>query len=361
MHTFILVLASLVFGVHGLRAQVQHDSTQNHGQNLKQGEDLMQRSFANSAAKQTQSDGEDPNTKALATLLSALDQLAEYFANRAGRGIVSTSESSNQDAQTEHVNGGKNHHWLQSSGSEAASPATAPARSNACEHQQEIEQAARGIRKLLEGVLARTGKLLEKAVKQDWNGEVIAADRDALIQSFEAFTAVLDKLGGIGNFISSNTKKMKNAKGEASKTDYREWVLSELHVHAAKNYQDYADPSAGVASIWIGWTLEFFVELFANLHKGLETLPSIDDAYKNTLMSHHNVFMRKAFMMGVKQKMQDVVQDLKGDRDVEEFVKIGRHVVAYLKQLHEDVYKRMRAERQASNSQSSGALSSISK
>jgi len=213
-----------------------------------------------------------------------------------------------------------------------------------------------------QGILGLSVKQLRDAVTLDSNGNATAADREMLIQGFETFAAVLDKLGNIGSHLSGNTKKLRNSTAVASITDYEEWLISELPVHASKNYKDYADPSAGVASLWIGWTLEFFVEMFDNLQKGKETVASINDAYKITLSSHHNFIMRNAFALGVRgqmpnrKKFYELLQGKKtgGDgsvghevlvREIGQFVEIGRSVVRYLLHMHDVMTKKMQAER----------------
>ncbi|CAK0894999.1 unnamed protein product, partial [Prorocentrum cordatum] len=92
--------------------------------------------------------------------------------------------------------------------------------------------------------------------------------------------------------------------------EYRAWLVSELPVHAATKYREYLDNSAWMANLWIGWSLEFFVELFAHLHKGQDTKAGVDLAYKQTLSKHHNirrpgrVWMRRgvAFVILEKEK-----------------------------------------------------------
>jgi hypothetical protein len=229
---------------------------------------------------------------------------------------------------------------------------TPPAMETLCGRQAQVMPTPRK-----QGVLGRCVELMQKAVTMDSEGNVIAADRELLIQSFEAYAGVLDKLGNIGSHVSGNTKKLRNSKAVASKSDYKEWLISELPVHASNKYKDYADPSAGVASVWIGWTLEFFVEMFANLYGGQETGPSINDAYKNTLSAHHNFIMRNAFSLGVRQQMpsrKKLYELLRGEaepddvvREIEQFVHVCRAIVKYLLQLHEVMFKLFEAERKS--------------
>jgi hypothetical protein len=240
--------------------------------------------------------------------------------------------------------------------------ATPPAMETLCVQQAQVvpiprKQGVLGPTPRKPGVLGQCVELMQKAVTLDSEGNVIAADRELLIKGFEAYAEVLDKLGNIGSHVSGNTQKLRNSKAVASKSDYKEWLISELPVHATNKYKDYADPSAGVASVWIGWTLEFFVEMFANLYGGQETGPSINDAYKNTLSAHHNFIMRNAFSLGVRHQMpsrKKLYELLRGEaepddvvREVEQFVHVCRAIVRYLLQLHEVMFKLFEAERKS--------------
>merc|ERR1719401_1723904 len=118
----------------------------------------------------------------------------------------------------------------------------------------------------------------------------------------------------MGSHIEGNVQKLRKSKADPNKEGYRDWLLSELPVHEATGYKEYVDESAWMANLWIGWTLEFFVEFFAALHDGKDTKQSVDLAYKNTLYNHHNFFQRTAFMTAVRQlpSRDDIFAKLKG-------------------------------------------------
>mmetsp|Transcript_63591 Transcript_63591/g.110828 ORF Transcript_63591/g.110828 Transcript_63591/m.110828 type:complete len:458 (+) Transcript_63591:56-1429(+) len=333
MRSIVLVLACCAFTSHGRRLLPTQD------RELRLQDDTVSYSKYLDERKPLQSEGPGLDGKVFAALLLGLDPAASMS-------------------------------WLTSpwkTGNENATDADVEVAASDGKTSGQVEQTAepaKRAQKASAGPLGRTNKRLRNAVRFDRSGKVIAANKDKLIQSFEDFTAVLDKLGGIGRFLSGNIKKMKNAK-VASGDDYAQWLLSELPVHAAKQYKDVADPSAAVANMWIAWILEFFVECFANIQKGQETAESIDDAYKRTLSSHHNYVMRKAFLAGVSGQMPSrqqfllllrggssdggnrspAIQDPTAIQEVEEFVKIGRGVVRYMKDLNDDVFQSLEAER----------------
>jgi hypothetical protein len=206
-----------------------------------------------------------------------------------------------------------------------------------------------------QGVLGRASGLLQKAVTMDGDGNVIFADKDLLIKGFEGFAEVLDEVGKIGSHISCNVAKLRDAQVFKSEVDYQKWLVSELPVHASTKYKCYADPSAAMANLWIGWTLEFFVEVFAHLSQDQETAYAINAAYKETLANHHNFIMRNAFTIGMKRHMPNrtkLYELLQGDADpsvvaqeVETFVQEGRSIVQYLLQVQEVMAKALEAER----------------
>merc|ERR1712060_578627 len=78
--------------------------------------------------------------------------------------------------------------------------------------------------------------------------------------------------------------KLRRSKADANLTGYKEWLLSELPVHGP-SYKEYVDDSAWMANLWIGWTLEFFVEMFAKLHGG--RVSHIPCAIAHACASHH--------------------------------------------------------------------------
>lgn len=205
-------------------------------------------------------------------------------------------------------------------------------------------------------ILGPVVQSFQAALELDKDGEVVHATRESLIQGFEGYCKVLDKVGNIGNYLATNTKKLRESKATASETDYEAWMLSELPVHAATKYKEFVDQSAWMGHLWIAWTLEFFVEMFANLSKGLETVASIDSAYTKTLYAHHNFLQRSAFKAAVKKmparsKFYTALQGQGAPddvvRDMMAFVAIGRPLVRYLFKISDVVDKRLQAERKA--------------
>ncbi|CAK0895000.1 unnamed protein product, partial [Prorocentrum cordatum] len=141
--------------------------------------------------------------------------------------------------------------------------------------------------------------------------------------------------------------------------EYRAWLVSELPVHAATKYREYLDNSAWMANLWIGWSLEFFVELFAHLHKGQDTKAGVDLAYKQTLSKHHNirVLQRTAFSAAVKKLPSPghLLERLRGDgasaedvsRDLAAFVALGHAIARCCSQVNEDLKALQVREREA--------------
>lgn len=211
------------------------------------------------------------------------------------------------------------------------------------------------------GVLAASVELLQKAASLGSAGGVAKLDREALLRGIECYAAVLNTLGGdMGSYVLANIKKLRQSKAPTTEADYRQWLLSELPTHASTKYKGYADDSAWMGNLWIGWTLEFFVEMFANLQKGMETSASIDASYKKTLYNHHNFLQRSAFQAAVKKLpgRSELLKSLQGgaparaspadvERELETFVAIGRPVVRYMLEVNEELAKRLEVERKA--------------
>jgi len=124
--------------------------------------------------------------------------------------------------------------------------------------------------------------------------------RVSFIEGLCAYAKALDALGGnMGSYVTQNVDKLSRSKASSSSSGYREWLLSELPMHAATGYKGYLDDSAWMANLWIGWTLEFWMEFWAELHKGSETKQSAALAYKRSLTHHHNMFQRAGFNSAV--------------------------------------------------------------
>lgn len=182
--------------------------------------------------------------------------------------------------------------------------------------------------------------------------------RAPFVEGLEACAAALDHIGGgLGSYLVGNIKKLHKSKADASLPGYREWLLSELPAHESGGYRGYLDESAFMANLWLGWTLEFFVELFALVHGGRETRESVDVAYKQTLSHHHNFFQRSAFQVAVKAlpNRENIIARLRADdslssaealEELGDFVRTGRVVAQFVLQMNEEADTRMKSARQ---------------
>jgi len=189
------------------------------------------------------------------------------------------------------------------------------------------------------------------------SGETREVKRVAFIDGLEEYAKLLDAMGGdMGSYLAANTKKLRSSKADKSKVGYREWLLTELPVHGSNGYKEYVDESAWMANLWIGWTLEFFVEMFARLHEGKDTKQSVDLAYKQTLYNHHNFFQRTAFNAAVRQlpERAKILNRLQGSgtsedvkRELGNFVRLGRPLAAFCSKTNEELDLRLQAERKA--------------
>lgn len=191
------------------------------------------------------------------------------------------------------------------------------------------------------------------------SGRILDMDRNHLVRGLTAFANVLDALGGgMGSYLLVNIHKLEVAKASTTIANYRDWIVSEVGVHASTGYKYYADDSAFMANLWIWWSLEFFVELFAQLQEGRETKTAVDEAYKQTLYHHHNFIQRAAFAAAVRQlpcrkklfnvlRGSEVVQMADAWHDICEFVCLGRKVVDFLREVNSVCDQRLQEERKA--------------
>lgn len=178
-------------------------------------------------------------------------------------------------------------------------------------------------------------------------GEIKEVPREALIAGLEAYAAQLDQLGGnMGSYISVNTKKLRASKADSTKPGYHEWLASELPTHAVNGYSGYVDDSGFMANLWLAWTMEFFVEFYAELCNGKDTKTAVDVAYKKSLYNHHNFFQRAGFNSGVSQlpARDGLIAKLQGggsqqdiDADFNDFVRYGRPLVKFILQTNKDM------------------------
>mmetsp|Transcript_136031 Transcript_136031/g.379134 ORF Transcript_136031/g.379134 Transcript_136031/m.379134 type:complete len:475 (+) Transcript_136031:186-1610(+) len=207
------------------------------------------------------------------------------------------------------------------------------------------------------GLLAPTIQLFRAAAVLDPGGEAREVRREPFVQGLEACAEVLNKLGGgMGNYLLTNTRKLRNSKAPVSEDSYGPWLLSEYPVHAATGYRGYVDDSAWMANLWIGWTMEFFVEFFALLSDGQETQQSVDAAYQQTLRAHHGLVQRAAFSAAVRQlpPRQDLLERLRGgakkvavERELGDFADIVRPLARFCIRTNEALQQRLQAEHAA--------------
>jgi len=186
-------------------------------------------------------------------------------------------------------------------------------------------------------------------------GDVTEVHRSPFIDSLEICAGALDKMGAsMGNCLRTNTKKLRASKADAAEASYRSWLLSELPVHATTGFKNYADASAWMANLWIGWSLEFVVEMFALLQKGDEAKTAFEKAYRRTLSTHHNFFQRTAFNTAVRgiPSRKAVFEQLRGDsevscvlEDMAAFLALGRPLVKFCLQVNVELETRMQAAR----------------
>jgi hypothetical protein len=207
-------------------------------------------------------------------------------------------------------------------------------------------------------LLGPTNRIFIEALSLGSDSRVVSMKRCKFVEGLENFTGILDQMGGgMGSYLETNTKKLRNSKASASEEDYRAWMRSELPVHAAAGYKGYVDDSAWMANLWIWWTLEFFVEFFAAIIESTSSMKiCAEEVHKKTLYNHQNFFQRTAFTTAMK-KLPDsnaIIAKFQGDgtsddvlRDVATFVSLGRPLVSYLGELNGEVDYLMQSEKKA--------------
>jgi len=190
------------------------------------------------------------------------------------------------------------------------------------------------------------------------DGRVVSMKRSGFVKGMQNFTALLDQLGGgMGSYIENNVKKLQNSKASASEEDYQAWMRSELPVHAAAGYKGYVDDSAWMGNLWIWWTLEFFVEMFAGVVESTSSMKvCADEAFKKTLYNHQNFFQRTAFTTAMKKLLDRNALIAKFQRDgtpddvlldVATFVSLGRPLCTYLGEINGQVDNLLQSEKKA--------------
>jgi len=203
-------------------------------------------------------------------------------------------------------------------------------------------------------------RLFEAALEgQLCSGESVPRDlhRQPFVNGLEELVDALDHMGGnLGSYLQTNVQKLHASKAERSHGGYRQWLHSELPVHGQNGYTSFVDNSAWMANLWLGWTLEFFVELFGQLVEGCQTPAAVDAAYNRSLYKHHNFFQRTAFGVAVKRlpARQDLLLSLRAGEgstahDVLEelgrFVRAARPIVEFCNSISGELDGLMYRER----------------
>jgi len=200
--------------------------------------------------------------------------------------------------------------------------------------------------------------IFSEALSLGSDGQVVSMKRSGFVKGMENLTALLDQLsGGMGSYIENNVKKLLNSKASASEEDYQAWMRSELPVHAAAGYKGYVDDSAWMANLWIWWTLEFFVEMFAGVVESTSSMKvCADEAFKKTLYNHQNFFQRTAFTTAMKAlpDRNALIAKFQGDEtpddvllDIATFVSLGRPLCSYLGEINGQVDNLLQSEKKA--------------
>lgn len=239
-----------------------------------------------------------------------------------------------------------------------SAPAAAAAAGPGFSSSQHVEPRGRNAELPEPGLLGPALERLGAAVSLDASKqEAVEVRREPFFEGLEALAQAMDGIGGgIGGHLASNVKKLRRSKASQAEERYEAWLLSELPVHAANGYKEYLDDSAFMANLWIAWTLELFVEMFALLREGKEFKACVDAAYKQTLQKHHNLLQRAAFSAAAKRlpSRERVLQSLgagggraAADRDLAEFVAVGRPLVRLCARLNGEASARMQAARAA--------------
>mmetsp|Transcript_14097 Transcript_14097/g.38590 ORF Transcript_14097/g.38590 Transcript_14097/m.38590 type:complete len:334 (-) Transcript_14097:211-1212(-) len=215
-----------------------------------------------------------------------------------------------------------------------------------------------------QSLLGPTVRLLEEALSPgidaaDHGGNALEASllRSPFVDALEAYAKVLDQIssGQMGQFLLTNTKKLRHSSAKEEERLYWAWLLSELPEHAKNGFKGYLDDSAFMANLWIGRTMEFFVEMFALLKQGQETQPSCTEAYSRTLKKHHSFAIQFSFQQAVKRipARQQLLLLLQGGdvsvedvtHDIGRFVELARTAVNVCLRLNEEADRMVQEER----------------
>jgi len=169
-------------------------------------------------------------------------------------------------------------------------------------------------------------------------GTAVDLRREPFMEGLEALVLLLDglcwRLGTL--MFRSDLQKLYRSRACPQESGYREWLVSEISVHAANGYAEYVNDSAAMANLWIARTLDFFARLFALLCDGKGTAASVEGAYAQTLHEHHGFLQRRAFLAAVGQlpDRQELLLLLQGDlsrswkallQEAAAFAEYGRH------------------------------------
>lgn len=235
-------------------------------------------------------------------------------------------------------------------------------RAVACERveEEEAEVGAGSVPKLAPrsaGLLGHTLWRFQVATNErSADNRIDEVQRMPFVEGLEAFASALDLIAaGLGSHLKINIDKLSRLKASAMDAGYRQWLLSELPVHAASSYKSFVEDSAWTAHLWIGRILGFWAEFFAEFNDGRETASCASLSYKRTLANHHNPSQRGAFntVVGWMPARGQLLRSLEGTStaevdvvaDLVEFVTMGRLLADYCLRVAVDLSERLSQER----------------
>jgi len=198
------------------------------------------------------------------------------------------------------------------------------------------------------GALEPAVQHLRAALVVEEGEKVLELRRAPLIAGLEAFGQALNKVGGgMGTYLLSEVDKFRRSQAKSAEEDYRPWLLSEMPVHAATDYESFVEDSACMANLSAARALEFYAQFLALLRDGLETSTGLDMAYRKTLQNHHDLFQRLAFSTAARQLpcRQRLLQQLEGGGG-QEATGLARRVVHFCLQVDQELQAKMQESRQ---------------
>lgn len=181
------------------------------------------------------------------------------------------------------------------------------------------------------------------------SGELRDLARVPFLMAMEAFAVALGRINDkLPSYFLKNTRKLRRSRASTKSWSYRPWILSELPVHVqTTRCRGYADDSAWMANLWLGFTLDFFVEMLALLHEGADTKTSTSTAYRKTLYNNLGFVERQAFSVAIAcmPAREDLLQRWEADgagaeevtQDVGDLVGFARPIVIYCAKVNKEL------------------------